>query len=133
MLNHINIMGRLTKDPELRMTNSQKPVTSFTVACERDYAAAGERREADFIDVVAFGNTADFAAKYFTKGSMVVVTGRLQSRDWTDRDNNKRRAWEILADRIYFGEAKAKETKPAPVSVSASSFEELANDGELPY
>lgn len=131
MLNHIIVMGRLTNDPELRMTNSQKPVTSFTVACERDYAAAGERRETDFIDVVAFGNTADFAAKYFTKGSMAVVAGRLQSRDWTDRDNNKRRAWEILADRIYFGEAKAKETKPA--SVNASSFEELANDGELPF
>lgn len=137
MLNQITVMGRLTKDPELRMTQSQKPVATFTVACERDYAASGERREADFIDCVAWNNTANFVHNYFAKGSMAVVTGRLQSRDWTDRDNNKRRAWEIVADRVYFGEAKAKQEgfTPAkgPVSVSGSSFEELANDGELPF
>lgn len=136
MLNQITVMGRLTKDPELRMTQNQKPVTTFTVACERDYAAGGERRETDFIDCVAWARTAEFVHQYFNKGSMTVVSGRLQSRDWTDRDNNKRRAWEIVADRVYFGEAKAKEGfTPAngPVSVSGSSFEELDEDEELPF
>lgn len=142
MLNIITICGRLTKDPDLRMTQSQKPVASFTVACERDYAAAGEKREADFIDCVAWNNTADFVSKWFAKGSMAIVVGRLQSRDWTDREGGKRRSWEIIADRVYFGEAKKKdeaapmqEFHPAqgPVNVSASTFEELNGDGELPF
>ncbi len=132
MLNQITIMGRLTKDPELRMTQSQKQVTSFTVACERDYAPSGEKRETDFIDVVAWAGTAEFVSKWFRKGSMAVVSGRLQSRDWTDRDNNKRRSWEILADRVYFGEAKAKEA--AAVDVPGPQFEEEpGSDGQLPF
>jgi single-strand DNA-binding protein len=99
-------MGRLTRDPELRYTQSQIAVASFTVACERDYAAGGGDRETDFIDCVAWRGTGEFVHKYFHKGSMIVVSGRLQSRRWTDRDDNKRTSWEILADSCYFGESK---------------------------
>ena len=106
MLNHITIMGRLTRDPELRTTQSQISVASFTVACERDYAAGGGDRETDFIDCVAWRSTAEFVSKYFRKGGMVVASGRLQSHRWTDKDNNKRTSWEILADSCYFGESK---------------------------
>ena len=106
MLNHITIMGRLTRDPELRTTQSQISVASFTVACERDYAAGGGDREADFIDCVAWRGTGEFVSKYFHKGSMIVVSGRLQSRRWQDRDGNNRTSWEILADSVYFGESK---------------------------
>lgn len=131
-LNTITIMGRMVKDPELRYTQSQKPVTSFTLAVERDYAAAGEKREADFIDCVAWNNTADFVSKWFTKGSMAIVAGRLQSRDWTDKEGGKRRSWEIIADRVYFGEAKAKEK--TETDQTQSRFQELnGNDGELPF
>jgi len=105
MLNHITIMGRLTRDPELRYTQSQVPVASFTVAVERDYAQGGQR-ETDFIDCVAWRQTGEFVSKYFQKGGMIVVDGRLQSRHWEDRDGNKRVNWEINADRCYFGEAK---------------------------
>lgn len=133
MLNSIVIMGRLTRDPDLRMTQSQKSVVNFTLAVDRDYAAAGERKETDFIDVVAFGATADHIHKYYTKGQMAIVTGRLQLRDWTDREGIKRRSSEVIVDRIYFGESKKQEQKPAPVNVSAAGFEELAQDGELPF
>ena len=139
MLNHIVLMGRLTRDPELRYTQSQTPVASFSLAVDRDYQQSGERKETDFISCVAWGRTADFVHQYFTKGQMAVVTGRLQLRDWTDRDGNKRTAAEVVADRVYFGEAKRQEQKqdflPAqgPVDVSAETFTELANDGELPF
>lgn len=132
MLNIITICGRLTKDPDLRMTQSQKPVASFTVACERDYAAAGEQRKADFIDVVVFNNTASFVHDYMAKGSMAIITGRLQARDWTDRDNNKRRAWEVIADRVYFGESKKREN--AKAEAPRVGFQELDDtDGEIPF
>ena len=137
MLNKIIFMGRITKTPEIRYTQTQKPVASFSVACERDYAASGEKRETDFIDVVAWNNTANFISSYFDKGSMIVVEGRLQSRDWTDRDNNKRRAWEVIADRVYFGEGKKQEPKqePKPAGEPVSvKFEEMeGEDGELPF
>ena len=107
MLNHIVVMGRLTRDPELRYTQTQTPVASFSVAVERDFAdkATGER-QTDFIDCVAWRSTAEFVSKYFQKGSMVAVSGRLQMRDWTDRDGNKRRSAEIVADNVYFGESR---------------------------
>ena len=133
MLNQIIVMGRMTRDPELRMTQSQKSVANFTLAVDRDYAPAGERKETDFIDCVVFGGTADFVHTYFTKGSMAIVKGRLQIRDWTDREGNKRRSAEIMADSVYFGESKKQETRATPVNVSASSFEDLAEDGELPF
>lgn len=106
MLNSIVIMGRLTRDPELRYTQSQIAVASFTVACERDYAAGGGEKETDFIDCVAWRQGGEFVFKYFHKGSMIVVDGRLQSRRWEDRDGNKRTSWEILVDHSYFGESK---------------------------
>lgn len=107
MLNHIVIMGRLTRDPELRRTGSGIAVTSFTVAVDRDFAPKdGSERETDFIDCVAWRNTGEFVSKYFSKGRMAVVSGRLQIRSWTDKDGNKRRTAEIVADNVYFGESK---------------------------
>jgi single-strand DNA-binding protein len=107
MLNHITIMGRLTRDPELRKTNSGTPVASFTVAVDRDYSGKdGGEKETDFIDCVAWRQAGEFVAKYFTKGSMAVVAGRLQIRGWTDKDGNKRRSAEVVADSVYFGESK---------------------------
>ena len=106
MLNVAIIMGRLTRDPELRRTNSGKPVAGFTVAVDRDYAPEGQEKETDFIDCVAWNGTAEFVEKYFKKGSMIVVSGRLQLRNWTDKESNKRRSAEILASNVYFGESK---------------------------
>lgn len=112
MLNHIAVMGRLTRDPELRRTGSGIAVTSFTVAVDRDFSNkdSGER-ETDFIDCVAWRSTGEFVAKYFQKGSMAVVDGRLQIRNWTDKDGNKRRSAEIVANSVYFGSSK-KNTEP---------------------
>lgn len=146
MLNHIVIMGRLTRDPELRRTGSGLAVAGFTVAVDRDFANkdSGER-ETDFIDCVAWRSTGEFVSKYFAKGSMVVVSGRLQIRPWEDKDGNKRRTAEIVADNVYFGDSKrsndqqravpAADTQrynaPEPQSVE---FEELYNDDEqLPF
>ena len=115
MLNHITIMGRLVRDPELRRTGSGIAVTSFTVAVDRDFGGRdGGERETDFIDCVAWRQTGEFVSKYFTKGSMIVVSGRLQIRGWTDKDGNKRRSAEVVADNIYFGESKrSTEGNPA--------------------
>ena len=106
MLNVVILMGRMTRDPELRRTNSGKPVASFTVAVDRDYAPEGQEKETDFIDCVAWNGTGEFVDKYFKKGSMIVVSGRLQLRNWTDKDGNKRRSAEILASNVYFGDSK---------------------------
>ena len=150
MLNHITIMGRLTRDPELRYTQSQTPVASFTLAVDRDFGSRdGGEKQTDFIDCVAWRQTAEFVSKYFTKGSMAVVSGRLQIRDWTDRDGGKRRNAEVVVDNIYFGESKRREggemrsdSRPAyqssyesvSPSMGASAFSELGDDdGELPF
>ena len=107
MLNHITIMGRLTRDPELRRTGSGVAVASFTLAVDRDFSPKdGGERETDFIDCVAWRQTGEFVSKYFTKGRMAVVSGRLQIRGWTDKDGNKRRAAEVIADNVYFGDSK---------------------------
>ena len=106
MLNHITIMGRLTKDPEMRRTGSSVAVTSFTIACDRDFGQNGEK-ETDFIDVTCWRNTAEFVSKYFTKGRMAVVSGRLQIRKWTDKNGNERRSAEVVADNVYFGDSKS--------------------------
>ena len=107
MLNHITIMGRLTRDPELRRTGSGIAVASFTVAVDRDFSGRdGGERETDFIDCVAWRQTGEFVSKYFTKGSMIVVSGRLQIRNWTDKEGNKRRTAEVVADNVYFGESR---------------------------
>ncbi len=107
MLNHITIMGRLTRDPELRRTGSGIAVASFTVAVDRDFGSRdGGERETDFIDCVAWRQTGEFVSKYFQKGSMIVVSGRLQIRNWNDKEGNKRRSAEVVADNCYFGESK---------------------------
>ena len=107
MLNHIVIMGRLTRDPELRRTGIGIAVASFTVAVDRDFGGRdGGEKETDFIDCVAWRQTGEFVSKYFTKGSMIVVSGRLQIRNWTDKEGGKRRSAEIVADNVYFGESK---------------------------
>ncbi len=131
MLNHIVIMGRLTRDPELRRTGSGIAVASFSVAVDRDFGGRdGGERETDFIDCVAWRNTGEFISKYFTKGSMIVVSGRLQIRSWTDKDGNKRRTAEVVADNVYFGESKrsgdsgnySANSYSAPASPSYGSY-----------
>ena len=107
MLNHIVIMGRLTRDPELRRTGSGIAVASFTLAVDRDFGKnENGERETDFIDCVAWRQTGEFVSKYFTKGRMAVVAGRLQIRSWNDKDGNKRRTAEVVADNVYFGDSK---------------------------
>ena len=126
MLNHIVLMGRLTRDPELRYTQSQVPVATFRIAVDRDFGGRdGAEKQTDFIDVVAWRSTGEFVSKYFTKGSMAVVSGRLQLRDWTDRDGNKRTSAEVVADNVYFGDSKRwrsipRSRRPRPPSSTAS-------------
>ena len=145
MLNHITIMGRLTRDPELRRTSSGIAVASFTVAVDRDFSGRdGGEKETDFIDCVAWRQTGEFVSKYFTKGSMIVVSGRLQIRSWNDKDGNKRRTAEVVADNVYFGEAKRGDgAAPASApsfggytapSAPASDFAMLDDDdAQLPF
>ena len=123
MLNHITIMGRLTRDPELRRTGSGTAVASFSVAVDRDFGKNEQgERETDFIDCVAWRQTGEFVSKYFTKGSMAVVSGRLQIRSWTDKDGNKRRTAEVVADNVYFGESKRSNEGNAYSAPAANSF-----------
>ena len=127
MLNRIVLMGRLTKKPELRRTQSGVAVTSFSLAVERDY------KDADFIDVVAWRGTAEFAAKYLDKGRMAAVTGSLQGRSWQDKEGNKRRSMEVLADSLYFADSKREEPTGRGVDVSADDFQQVEDDGDLPF
>ena len=135
MLNTIAIMGRLTADPILRRTQSGVAVATFTLACERDFAPQGADKETDFIDVCARRYTAEFVEKYFSKGQMAVVTGRLQIRNWEDKEGNKRRSAEILADHVYFGEAKRdKTTQGEPQYDPQGGFSEIEDiDTTLPW
>ena len=110
MLNKIIIMGRLTHDPELRRTGSGTAVTSFSLACDRDFKSQSGDKETDFIEVVAWKNTAEFVSKYFSKGRMAVVDGRLQIRDWADKDGAKHRSAEVVADNVYFADSKRSES-----------------------
>lgn len=140
MLNHITIMGRLTRDPELRRTGSGIAVTSFTVAVDRDFSGKdGGEKETDFIDCVAWRSTGEFVGKYFNKGSMAVVSGRLQIRAWTDKEGNKRRSAEVIADNVYFGESKKSESYSTGnageySSAPAQEFTPMdADDAHLPF
>ena len=151
MLNKIFIMGRLTRDPELRRTANSTPVTSFSLAVDRDYKSQNGEKSTDCIDVVAWRSTAEFVAKYFTKGRMAVVEGRLQIRGWQDKDGNNRRTAEVVADNVYFGDSKRDGAErsgdynsypsysapaggyTAPVG-GASDFSEIdEEDGDLPF
>ena len=145
MLNRIVIMGRLTRDPELRRTQSGTSVTSVRLAGDRDFKSQDGTKQADFFDVVAWRQTAEFVSKYFTKGRMAIVEGRLQSRDWQDKDGNKRTSIEIVADNFYFGDSRrdgqgGDYAAPAYASPAESyaapadgGFAELEEDGELPF
>ena len=150
MLNRIILMGRLTRDPELRRTQSGTAVTSFSLAVDRDFKSQSGDKETDFIDIVAWRSTAEFVSKYFTKGRMAVVEGCLQIRDWTDREGGKRRSAEVVADNVYFGDSKrdaASDGGYAPAysapagrapmmapSDGHSDFAEIGEeDGELPF
>ena len=150
MLNKIILMGRLTRDPELRHTQSGVAVASFSLAVDRDFKdrSTGEK-STDFIDVVAWRQTGEFVSKYFTKGRMAVVEGRLQMRDWTDRDGNKRRSAEVVADNVYFGDSRREGdnggyqggySRPAAPAApdygfpAADQFSDLTDDdGDLPF
>ena len=151
MLNKIILMGRLTRDPELRRTGSGTAVTSFSLAVDRDFKSQSGEKETDFIDIVAWRSTAEFVSKYFTKGRMAVVEGRLQIRDWTDKDGGKRRSAEVVAENVYFGDSKrdsAGDDRAAPAYCAPafgyaapaapvgghSDFAEIGEeDGELPF
>ena len=127
MLNHITIMGRLVRDPELRRTGNGTAVASFSLAVDRDYTSEGGQRKCDFIDCVAWRSTGEFVSKYFTKGRMAVVEGRLQVRQWTDKDGNKRRSAEVVAEHVYFGDSKKEQA-------TGNDFAPIeANDGQLPF
>ena len=151
MLNKIILMGRLTRDPELRRTASGTAVTSFSLAVDRDFKSQNGEKETDFIDIVAWRSTAEFVSKYFSKGRMAVVEGRLQIRDWTDRDGGKRRSAEVIADNVYFGDSRrdgagdfggapgysapmgGRSNYAAPMD-NHSDFAEIGEeDGELPF
>ena len=145
MLNHIDLMGRLVRDPEIRYTQNQTPVTTFTIACERDFSGRGEDKQTDFINCVAWRKTAEFVHQHFTKGSMIALSGRLQIRDWTDKDGNKRQSAEVIPDSVYFAESRKRDgesnyTAPAengrqaatqPVSVQYEDLEDAG--GDLPF
>ena len=122
-LNHITIMGRFTKDPELRRTNSGTAVASFTLAVDRDFSGKDAEKETDFIDCTAWRHTAEFVSQYFGKGRMAVVAGRLQMRSWTDKDGNKRRNAEVVADNVYFADSKKSETTQNSDSTEFANLE----------
>ena len=145
MLNRIIIMGRLVRDPELKTTQSGKSVTSFTLAVDRDFKdrESGEK-STDFIDVVAWGVVAEFVCKYFAKGRMAVAEGRLQIREWKDKDGNNRRTAEIIAEHVYFGDSKrdgeqqqtsGDSCTPSGFGTTGGDFSEIADDseGDLPF
>ena len=133
MLNDVVIMGRLTRDPELRRTQSGTAVASFTLAVDRDYKPDGGERECDFFDCVAWRGTGEFVSKYFSKGRMAIVSGRLQTRSWIDKDGAKRKSVEIVADNVYFGDSK-KDTNGGYPTPAPGGFEPVEEDDtDLPF
>lgn len=133
MLNSVIIMGRLTRDPELRRTQSGTAVTSFTMAVDRDFKSQSGEKETDFIDVVAWRNTGEFAAKYLAKGRMAAVEGRIQVRDWQDKDGNRRKSVEVVADNVYFADSKRDSKPQESRTVDDQEFDEIEDDGDLPF
>jgi single-strand DNA-binding protein len=133
MLNNVVIMGRLTRDPELRRTQSGTAVTSFTMAVDRDFKSQSGEKETDFIDVVAWRNTGEFAAKYLAKGRMAAVEGRIQVRDWQDKDGNRRKSVEVVADNVYFADSKRDSKPQESRTVDDQEFDEIEDDGDFPF
>ena len=133
MLNRIVLMGRLTRDPELRHTGSGLAVASFSLSVDRDYKGQSGEKETDFVDIVAWRSTADFVSKFFTKGRMAVVEGRLQIRDWKDKDGNNRRSAEVVAEHVYIGDSKQRSESDTPPA--SGDFREIPEDeeGEMPF
>lgn len=136
-LNRASIMGRFTRDPELRRTPNGIAVATFTLAVEDDFKGADGSRKTHFIDVVVWRGTAEFVCSYFGKGRMAVADGRLQQREWTDRDGNKRKAVELVADSVYFADSRPSDgssgISESVATCSAPSFAEVENDGDLPF
>lgn len=144
MLNVIAVMGRLVRDPELRQTTTGKTVASFRIACDRGRRDANGQTQADFFDVTAWDKIAEFVAKYFAKGSLIAIDGRLQSRNYQDKNGNNRTAIEILVNNVHFAGAKNQATQPTPTrepdvapapasATSLDSFAPIADDGDLPF
>lgn len=134
MLNKTFLQGRLVADPELRHTQQGTPVASFRIAVDRDYKNQSGNRETDFINIVAWRGTGEFVSRYFTKGRMAIVEGRLQVREYTDKDGNRRHATEVVANNIYFGDSRKDERTTNDSAKPAEEFAELAeDDGELPF
>lgn len=145
MLNHITLMGRIVKDPELRTTYSGTPVATFTLAVERNYTLKGQEKTTDFIDCVAWGKGGDFISQHFRKGSLIAVEGSLQSRKWEDRDGNKRTSWEVNVDHSYFTESQKKDGYQQMDGASRNTYqasrteppktlyEDLEDDEEIPF
>ena len=143
MLNKAILMGRLTRDPELRYTQNNTAVVSFTIAVDRSYSGKGEERQADFINIVAWRRTAEFVSQWFTKGQMIVIVGSIQSRRWQDKNGNNRTSIEVVADEVQFGESKQSReanseyypnTPPqSGYSTAGGDFYEIGNDGEVPF
>ncbi|NLP47428.1 MAG: single-stranded DNA-binding protein [Clostridiales bacterium] len=146
MLNSVILMGRLVADPELRTTQNGISVTTFRIAVNRSYTRAGEERQADFIDIVAWRQSAEFVCRYFQKGSLIIVQGSLQSRQYEDKNGNKRTAYEVVADRVSFGGPKSdnaaakreedvfpKEDAPSFTNATADDFQETVSDEDLPF
>lgn len=135
MLNRCIIMGRLTRDPELRRTQSGKAVTSVTLAVDRDFKGQNGEKETDFIDIVAWGNTAEFLCNYFSKGRMAIIDGRIQVRDWTDKNGNKRKNAEIQVSNIYFADFKKDEYTVPQYPQQNNEFQEIEDEepGNLPF
>lgn len=131
MLNKIFIMGRLTRDPELRRTQNGTAVAGFALAVDRDYKNADGTKETDFIEVVAWRTTAEFVSKYFTKCRMAIVEGRLQIRDWTDKDGNKRRNAEVVADNVYFGDSKKEGDSSGGYKAAGKAVDVEPGEGEF--
>lgn len=132
MLNKAVLMGRLTRDPEMRYTQSNTPVTSFTLAIDRDRKGPNGERQTDFIECAAFGKTAEFVKNWFAKGMMAIVVGRVQSRNWEDRNGNKRTSIEINANEVLFGESKKDKAAPKPEPAEPDMFPEL-DDSDCPF
>ncbi len=145
MLNCVTLMGRLTADPELRTTTTGRSVATFSIAVERSYARQGEQRQTDFINIVAWENTANFVSRYFAKGSMIAIQGQIQTRSYEDKNGNKRTAFEVIAREVSFcgsknetgtrAAAPASAAQPAPAYQTAapSDFEEIEDDEDLPF
>lgn len=146
MLNKVILMGRLTKDPELKYTANNIAVVSFTIAVDRNFARQGEQRQTDFINIVAWRTTAEFVAKYFTKGQLLALSGSIQTRTWDDQEGKRHYVTEVVADEVYFAESKRdsqqsgynappmpKQSQPAAKPQPSADFEIIPDDDELPF